>query len=88
MSEKAEGKMKEAAGAVTGNECKKAEGQAQQRKEAAREEREQHKRTQAEQNKADQAEKSRDKQQRKNQGGLLADKDLLVGKYKGGLLTL
>jgi len=26
MSEKAEGKMKEAAGAVTGNECKKAEG--------------------------------------------------------------
>jgi hypothetical protein len=32
---------------VTGNECKKAEGQAQQRKESAREEREQHKRTQA-----------------------------------------
>ncbi len=88
MSEKAKGKMKEAAGAVTENECKKAEGQAQQRKESAKEEREQHKRTQAEQNKADQAEKSRDKQQRKNQGDLLADKDLLVGKDKGGLLNL
>ncbi len=45
MSEKAKGKAKEAYGAVAGDEGKKAEGQAQQRKENAREEREQHKRT-------------------------------------------
>ena len=83
MSEKAKGKMKEAAGAVTGDEGKKAEGQAQQRKASAREEREQEKRTQAEKNKADLAEKSRDKQQRKNQGGLLGGKD-----KGGGLLNL
>ena len=81
MTEKAKGKMKEAAGAVTGDEGKKAEGQ--QRKEAAREDREQQKRTQAEQNKADRAEASRDKQQRKNQGGLLGGKD-----KGGGLLNL
>ena len=68
MSEKAKGKIKEAAGAVTDDESKKAEGQAQQRKEAAREEREQQKRTQAEQNKADRAEKSRDKQEGKDKG--------------------
>jgi uncharacterized protein YjbJ (UPF0337 family) len=77
MSEKAKGKMKEAAGAVTGDEGKKAEGQAQQRKESAREDREQRKRT-----KAEQAEKSRDNQERKSQGGLLGGKD------KGGLLNL
>jgi len=81
MSEKAKGKMKEAAGAVTDNEGKKAEGQAQQRKASAREEREQQKRTKAEQDKADRAERSRDKQQRKNEGGLLGGKD-----KGGGLL--
>jgi uncharacterized protein YjbJ (UPF0337 family) len=68
MSEKAKGKIKEAAGAVTDDESKKAEGQAQQRKEAAREEREQQERTQAEQNKADRAERSRDKQEGKDKG--------------------
>jgi uncharacterized protein YjbJ (UPF0337 family) len=68
-----QGKAKEAYGAMTGDEGKKAEGQAQQRKEAARDEREQQKRTKAEQNKADRAEKSRDKQQRKNKGGLLGN---------------
>jgi uncharacterized protein YjbJ (UPF0337 family) len=68
MSEKAKGRIKEAAGAVTDDESKKAEGQAQQRKEAAREEREQQKRTQAEQNKADRAERSRDKQEGKDKG--------------------
>jgi uncharacterized protein YjbJ (UPF0337 family) len=71
MSEKAKGKAKEAYGALAGDEGKKTEGQAQQRKESAREEREQQKRTKAEQNKADRAEKSRDKQQRKDKGGLL-----------------
>jgi uncharacterized protein YjbJ (UPF0337 family) len=38
MEEKAKGRMKEAAGAVTGDEAKKAEGRAQQRKDAAGEE--------------------------------------------------
>jgi hypothetical protein len=53
---------------VTGEEGKKAEGNAQQRKATAREEREQQKRTKAEQDKAERAEKSRDKQERKNKG--------------------
>jgi hypothetical protein len=53
---------------VTGEEGKKAEGNAQQRNATAREEREQQKRTKAEQDKAERAEKSRDKQERKNKG--------------------
>ena len=80
MSEKAKGKIKEAAGAVTDDESKKAEGQAQQRKESAREEREQQKRTQAEQNKADRAEASRDKQEGKDKGLLGNVGDTLSGR--------
>ncbi len=80
MSEKAKGKMKEAAGALTDDESKKAEGQAQQRKEAAREEREQQKRTQAEQNKADRAEKSRDRQEGKDKGLLGNVGDTISGR--------
>ncbi len=80
MSEKAKGKAKEATGAITGDEGKKAEGQAQQRKESAREEREQHKRTKAEQNKADRAEKSRDKQEGKDKGLLGNVGDTLSGR--------
>lgn len=73
MSEKAKGKMQEAAGALTGDEERKSEGQARQRKASAREEREQHKRTEAEQSKAERAEKSRDKQEGKDSGGLLGN---------------
>jgi uncharacterized protein YjbJ (UPF0337 family) len=73
VSEKAKGKAKEAYGALSGDEGKKAEGQAQQRKASAREEREQQKRTKAEQDKAKRAEKSRDKQRRKDKGGLLGN---------------
>jgi len=80
MSEKAEGKAKEAYGAITGDEGKKAEGQAQQRKEAAREEREQQKRTKAEQNKADRAETSRDKQEGEDKGLLGNAGDTLSGR--------
>ena len=80
MSEKAKGKIKEAAGAVTDDERKKAEGQAQQRKEAAREERDQQKRTQAEQKKADRAEKSRDKQEGEDKGFLGNVGDTLSGR--------
>ncbi len=77
MTEKAKGKMKEAAGAVTDDEGKKAEGQAQQREESAREDREQQKRTQAEKNKADRAEASRDKQAGKDKGLLGSVSDTL-----------
>jgi len=73
MSEKAKGRMQEAAGAFTGDEGKKAEGHARQRKAEAREEKDQQKRTKAEQDKAKRAEKSRDKQERKSKGGLLGN---------------
>jgi uncharacterized protein YjbJ (UPF0337 family) len=63
--DKAKGKAKEAAGAVTGNEDKKAEGQAQQSKGEAREEAAQKERTRREQ-----AEKARDREDRKRKGPL------------------
>jgi uncharacterized protein YjbJ (UPF0337 family) len=77
MSEKSKGMIKEAAGALTGDEGKQAEGKAQRKKGAAREERdkqkaaarkerEQQKRTRTEQNKAVRAEKSRDNQESKD----------------------
>jgi uncharacterized protein YjbJ (UPF0337 family) len=49
MEDKAKGRMKEDAGAFTGDEDKKAEGRAQQRKGAAREEATQKERTRQEQ---------------------------------------
>ena len=73
MSEKAKGKAKEAYGAIAGDEGKKAEGLAQQRKASAKEERAQQERTRSEREKADRAEKSLDEQQRKNKGGLLGN---------------
>ena len=53
--------MKEAAGAVTGDEDKKAEGQAQQRKGAAGEEAAQKAKTKQTQKQAREAERERDK---------------------------
>ncbi len=73
MSEKAKGKMKEAYGAIKGDESKKAEGQAQQRAATAGEEAAQRERTRQEQAKAKEAEKERDKQERKDKGGLLGN---------------
>ena len=72
MAEKAKGKMKEAAGAVPGNEDRKAEGSAQQqrRKGAAREEAIQKERTPQGQLEAKQAEKERDGQGLKGEGPL------------------
>jgi uncharacterized protein YjbJ (UPF0337 family) len=75
--EQAKGLIKEAAGAVTGDAGKQAEGKAQRQKGAAREERDekkgaakeerqQQKRTKAEQGKAARAEKSRDNQESKD----------------------
>ena len=74
MEEKAKGRMKEAAGAVTGDEDKKAEGQAQQRKGVAGEEAAQKAKTKQSENEAREAERERDKQQRKeDKGGLLGN---------------
>ena len=67
--EKAEGKIKEAYGALVGDEAKKAEGRALQRKAEAEAEAEQRERTR--QAEAKKAEKERDR--REGKGGLLGD---------------
>ena len=63
MSEEFKGKMKEAAGAITGDEDLKAEGRALQRKAEAEKEAEQREKT-----RQAQAEKERDKQELKDKG--------------------
>ena len=68
MEDKAKGKIKEAYGALTGDEAKKAEGQALQRKAAAEEEAEQREKTRQAEAAAKQAEKERDKQELKDKG--------------------
>jgi uncharacterized protein YjbJ (UPF0337 family) len=65
--------MKEAYGAITGDEDKKAEGRAQQRKGAAGEEAAQKAKTKRAEEEARQAERERDRQRRKQKGGLLGD---------------
>ncbi len=80
MADKAKGKMKEAVGALTDNEDKKAEGQAQQRKAEAREEATQKERVNQEQAEAKQAEKDRDKEDRKGNGLLGGVTDTLSGR--------
>ena len=69
--EKAEGRIKEAYGALVGDEAKKEEGRAQQRKAEAEAEAEQRERTRQAEAEANRAEKERDKQ--KGKGGLLGD---------------
>ena len=71
MSERFKGRMKEAYGALTGDEAKKAEGRAQQRKAEVEAEAEQRERTRQAEAQAKEAEKVRDKQ--KGKGGLLGD---------------
>ena len=73
MDDKVKGRMKEAAGAFTGDEGKKAEGRAQQRKGAAGEEAAQRAKTRQAEAEAKQTEKERDKQRRKDKGGLLGN---------------
>jgi len=80
MTDKAKGKMKEAAGAMTGNEAKKAEGRAQQRASAAAKEAGQKERTRQEQAKAKEAERERDRQERKGKGPLGGVSDTLTGR--------
>jgi uncharacterized protein YjbJ (UPF0337 family) len=69
--DKAEGKMKEAYGALVGDEAKKEEGRALQRKAEAEAEAEQRERTRQAEAQANKAERERDKQESK--GGLLGD---------------
>ena len=69
--EKAEGKMKEAYGALIGDEAKKEEGRAQQRKAQAEAGAEQRERTRQAKAEASEAERERDRQEGK--GGLLGD---------------
>jgi uncharacterized protein YjbJ (UPF0337 family) len=64
--DKMEGKAKEAYGAIIGDEAKKAEGRAQQRKAEAQKEAEQREKTR--QAEAAHAERQRDKQELKDKG--------------------
>jgi uncharacterized protein YjbJ (UPF0337 family) len=78
--DKAEGKMKEAAGAITGDEDKKAEGRAQQRKADAEEKAKQKERTRQAEAEAERAEKERNKQELKDKGLLGGVTDSLSGR--------
>jgi uncharacterized protein YjbJ (UPF0337 family) len=80
MSEEFKGKMKEAYGAMTGDEGKKAEGKAQQRAASAAREAGQKERTRQEQAKAKEVEKERDRQARKDKGLLGNVGDTLSGR--------
>ncbi len=63
-----EGKAKEAYGVIIGDEAKKAEGRAQQRKAEAEKEAEQREKTRQAQAEAKQAERQRDKQELEDKG--------------------
>ncbi len=79
MSDKVKGKAKEAYGALIGDEAKKAEGRAQQKK-AQAEEAEQREKTRQAEAEAKRAEKERDRQRRKAKGGLGGLTDTLTGR--------
>jgi uncharacterized protein YjbJ (UPF0337 family) len=66
--DKMEGKAKEAYGAIIGDEAKKAEGRAQQRKAEAEKEAEQREKTRQAKAEAERAERQRDKQELKDKG--------------------
>jgi uncharacterized protein YjbJ (UPF0337 family) len=66
--DKVEGKAKEAYGAIIGDEAKKAEGRAQQRKAEAEKEAEQRQKTRQAEAEAKRAEKERDRQRLKDKG--------------------
>ena len=68
MEDKAKGKLKEAYGALTGDEAKKAEGRALQRKAKAEKEAEQREKTRQAEAEAKQAERQRDNQELKDKG--------------------
>jgi uncharacterized protein YjbJ (UPF0337 family) len=68
--DKVEGKAKEAYGAIIGDEAKKAEGRALQRKAEAKKEAEQREKTRQAEAEAKQAEKERERQRLKDKGAL------------------
>jgi uncharacterized protein YjbJ (UPF0337 family) len=80
MMDKAKGTAKEAAGAVTGDEDKKAEGRAQQRKADAQEQATQKEQTRQAEAEAEKAEKERDREERKDKGLLGGVSDSLSGR--------
>jgi uncharacterized protein YjbJ (UPF0337 family) len=79
MMEKAKGKMKEAAGVLTGDEDKKAEGRAEQRKAAAEKETAKKAKADRAEEEAMQEERERDKQRREDKGLLGGVTDTLSG---------
>ena len=79
MEDKVKGRMKEAAGAITGDEDLKAEGRALQRVATTAQEAAQKKRLRQEQAKAREAEKELDRQERKDKGLLGGVGDTLSG---------
>ncbi len=66
--DKVEGKAKEAYGAIIGDEAKKAEGRAQQRKAEAEKEAQQREKTRQAEAEAEHAERQRDNQELKDKG--------------------
>ena len=70
MEDKVKGRMKEAYGAIIGDEAKKAEGRAEQRKAEAEAEARQREKTRRAEAEARQAEKERDRQRFKDEGPL------------------
>ena len=83
MDDKAKGKAKEAFGALTGDEAKKEEGRAQQRKANAEEEAVQKERTSRAKKEARQAERERDQQKVRDEGLLGGVTDALSGRDRG-----
>jgi len=79
MDDKAKGKAKEAYGALVGDEAKKEEGRALQRKAQAEAEAEQRGRTRQAEAEAEKAERQRDEQERKDKGALGGLTDTLSG---------
>jgi len=77
------GKAKEAWGALSGDEAKKEEGRAQQRKADAQEEATQKARTSRAKEEARQAERERDRQKVKDEGLLGGVTDALSGRDRG-----
>jgi uncharacterized protein YjbJ (UPF0337 family) len=80
VDEKAAGKAKEAWGALTGDEAKKEEGRAQQRKAEAEEEAAQSERTNRAKQDARKAELERDREKIKEKGLLGGVTDSLTGR--------
>ena len=78
--DKAKGRAKEAYGAMTGDEAKKAEGRAKQRKADAAEEAKQREKTRQAEAEAKQAERERDRQRLKDKGTLGGLTDNLTGR--------